>query len=189
MLSSHLLSQGKQLLLIESKRGIVLRGKKYSPVKYGVLFLFVCIASATCFVGNTYSAATLVAKTYMTVVNVGQWYPDSPSQVVNYKVTHDLYYVSYHGDDLTFYWEPLPGYSPWPYGSAPPITARIWALRTSDLGKTYAANAWDYLYNNMYHRHINPNKSYNGVGTMVSSLCHTNSTCNATERTNIMFFP
>jgi len=171
-----------------------LRGKNFSLVKFGMLFLFVCIASGTSFVGDAYSAATLVAKTYLTVVNVppGQFINESgasPSEVIDYKVTHDLYYVSYHGDDLTFYWGPLPGYSPWPYGRVPPITARIWSLRTNDLGKTYWANAWDFLYNNMYHRHINPNKSYNGVGTMVSSLCHTNSTCNATERTNIMFFP
>ena len=168
-----------------------MRCKKYSPLKYGALIFFICIVSGAGFLKDANSAGTLVAKTSLTVVNVSEFVNEalgSPSEVIDYKITHDLWYAHYGSGLLTIQWGPLPGYSPWPRGSNI-LTGRIWSFRTHNLGKSYVANAWDYILNSSTHLHVNANRSYNGVGTMVSSLCHTNATCNAQPpaRSNIMF--
>jgi len=131
----------------------------------------------------------IVAKTSIVVVNATFIRePDaSPSEVIDYDVTHYLRNVNYIPGAVTWEWGPLPTYSPWPQGSTV-ATGRIWAWRTPDNGKIYEGLAWDYITNSTTHKG-RANDVPNWIGTMISSLCHTNSTCNATERTRIEFFP
>jgi len=134
-------------------------------------------------------AAHLTAKTTLTVVNVTSFVDPakSPYQVIDYKVTHDMWNVRYEPYWVKWDWAPKEGVSRWPYGSTS-LTCRIWKIAPLDNGRTYQAVAWDYIGNNTLVKHRGSDVPSYWIGTMLSSLCHTNSTCNAEERTNIQFW-
>lgn len=142
----------------------------------------VCCADAT---------PEMEASTTLTVVDVSLFIDEgysSPSEVVGYAVTHELYDVKYVPGWVTFEWGPLPGVSPWPPGSTD-LTGRIWAFRPLDGATSYQALGWDYILNTTTQKSRANDVPDVWIGTMLSSLCHTNATCNAEERTNIVFWP
>ncbi|MBL4903234.1 hypothetical protein JYT85_01860 [Desulfocapsa sp. AH-315-G09] len=151
------------------------------------LLSFTMISS--CFLQDAESAEVSSAKTSLVVIDAEfvKEHHASPSEVIDYRVTHYLNHVNYTPGLVAWNWGPLPGYSAWRPGSTP-LTARIWAWKTNNGGKTYEGLGWDYILNTTTFKH-RANDVPGWVGTMMSSLCHTNATCNATERTPIVFFP
>ena len=130
------------------------------------------------------------AQTILTVVNVTQFLNESwasPSEVVSYQVTHDLLEVDYTPGRVSFDWGPSENHFSWGPGSTH-LTGRIWAFRPIDEGRAYQANAWDYIDNGTRVKNRAHDVPDVWIGTMLSSLCHTNATCNAQERTNIVFW-
>jgi hypothetical protein len=153
--------------------------------------VFALALFGTFFAQNAISAEPeIAAKTAMIVIDAEfiREGDASPSEVIHYDVTHYLRNADYSVPGLlTWEWGALPGYDPLPPG-ATPLTARIWAWKTQNGGVTYEGIGWDYILNSTGYKHRAQNVP-DWVGTMISSLCHTNSTCNGTERTNIDFFP
>ncbi len=153
--------------------------------------VFALALFGTGFAQNAISAESeITAKTSMIVIDAEfiREGDASPSEVIDYDVTHYLRNADYSVPGiLSWEWGALPGYNPLPPGSTP-LTARIWAWKTKNGGVTYEGIGWDYILNSTGYKHRAQNVP-DWVGTMISSLCHTNSTCNATERTNIDFFP
>ncbi len=161
---------------------------KYFNKLFGISLLSFTMVSS-CFLQDAESAEVSSAKTSLVVIDAEflREHDASPSEVIDYSVTHYLDQVNYTPGRVSWNWGPLPGYSAWPPGSTP-LTARIWAWRTYNGGKTYEGLGWDYILNTTTSKH-RASDVPDWVGTMMSSLCHTNATCNATERTPITFFP
>jgi len=163
-------------------------GKKTSCAMFGLFCVFALSGTDAGMLKNA-EAANLTAKTTLTVVNVTSFVDSSksPSQVKDYKVTHKLWNVHYEPGWVKWDWSPKEGMSRWPYGSTS-LTGRVWKIAPLDNGMTYYAVAWDYISNATTVKHRGPTTPSFWIGTMLSSLCDTNATCNARERTNIQFW-
>ncbi len=164
-------------------------GKRLSPAVVGMLLIFCFTVTGIGSIQNAHSALT--AKTTLTVVNVDEFKEEegkSPSEVINYDVTAYLHNVNYIPHLVTFNWEMVPPNTAWKTGSTA-LTARIWVIKPKNGGKSYYALAWDYIKNTTTAKHRGSSVPTSWLGTMISSLCDTNSTCNARERTNIVFWP
>ncbi len=171
----------------ETKKGTILTGKRFSLVMGVVLFIFFFSFTGVGILKDANSASTLTAKTTLTVVNVTEFLEEatkSPSEVIDYDVTVDLYNVSYISGWVLFNWSP----QSWPTGTTN-LNGRIWKFASNDGGKTYYAIGWDYIKAGIDRKLRDSSIPTDWIGTMLSSLCHTNNICVATERTNIVFWP
>ncbi len=165
------------------------------------LFFIVFSAASleSCVVAKDLIAAALTASTSLTVVHVtefrvgsadvtrwgGDW-PNDPDDLINPE-GQEVYLNNVFFTATEMSWKTTPYRLPYPvFPNA--MTGMVAAVWSTDGGKTFKLQSWDYLRNTAHAKGIDAGMPDCWMGTMVHSICDRKAgECNGRNRSNLYF--